>query len=134
MVFLIYSQSRKPKKSWFKFFSIIVFWCLHVMNFLCWFIDEWRIICDILISIKAAHQETLGFYMFHCLNLSKHISISILFFIISVSCFVLFCWIFERNCSGSGFPTFFVPGVGNSPFQNIPHGFVPRGEDGQAWN
>ena len=34
------------------------------------------------ISIKAIHQEALCFYLYH--NISKHISISVLFFIISV--------------------------------------------------
>ena len=42
------------------------------------------------ISIKATHQEGLHFNMFHCFNISKQISISVLFFIISVSCFVVF--------------------------------------------
>ena len=37
---------------------------------------------------KATHQEALRFYMFHCFNISKHISIPVLFFTISVSCFV----------------------------------------------
>ena len=38
-------------------------------------------------SINATHQEALNF-MFHCFDISKHISISVLFF----------CWIFENNC------------------------------------
>ena len=42
------------------------------------------------IFTKATHQEALDLYMFHCFNISKHISISVLFFIISVSCFVGF--------------------------------------------
>ena len=58
----------------------------------------------------------------------KHISILVLFSIISVS-FMLFCWIFENNCSGSGvLARFFCPRVrgfalslcprgGDSPFQ-----------------
>ena len=37
-------------------------------------------------SIKATHQEAVGFYMFHCFNIFKHISISVLFFLTSVSC------------------------------------------------
>ena len=55
------------------------------------------------ISIKAAHQEALGFYIFHCFNIPKHISISGLFFLISVSCVVgFFCWIFENNSPAGG--------------------------------
>ena len=46
--------------------------------------------------------------MYH--NISKHISISVLFFIISVSCFLCFCWIFENHCPGGGvFARFFFP-------------------------
>ena len=79
------------------------------------------------ISINATHVEALGF---HCFNIFKHISISVLFFIISVSCFVFLWWIFENNCPRgwgfstiflhqvSEFHTFFVPGGGeHSPFQ-----------------
>ena len=71
--------------------------------------------------------------MFHCVNISKHISISVRFFIISVSCFVFFCWIFENNCPwgarffcprGSGFRTFFVPGGWEiHPFKEFPGGW-----------
>ena len=47
--------------------------------------------------------------LFHCFNISNHISISVLFFIISVSCFG-FCWIFESNCPGGGVSArFFCP-------------------------
>ena len=35
--------------------------------------------------------------MFHCFNISKHISISVLFFVTSVSCFVFFAR-FENSC------------------------------------
>ena len=38
----------------------------------------------------------------HCFHISKHISISVLFFIISVSCFVVF----------AGFLKIIAPGVG----------------------
>ena len=62
-----------------------------VMNFLCWFTDEWRMSFELFrISIKATHQEALGFYTFYCFNISKHIGISILFFITTVSRFELF--------------------------------------------
>ena len=40
--------------------------------------------------IQGTYQEALGFYMFHFINISKHISISVLFFKISFSCFVFF--------------------------------------------
>ena len=85
-------------------------------------------------SIKAIHLEALGFYIFHCFNIAKHISILVLFFVTFISCFVLFCWIFKNNCpiflpQGSGFCTFFVPGGGEFPFQkNSPE--ICR----QAWN
>ena len=82
--------------------------------------------------------------MFHCFNISKHIIVSVLFFIISISCFVVLCWIFENNCLGGGaLARFFCPGsrgfalslfsgVGNSSFQRNSQGFAR--EDGQAWN
>ena len=70
--------------------------------------------------------------MFHCLDISKHISTSELFFIISISCFVFFFldFNFENNCPGGGVLARFLcfrgrrfalslgpGGVGNSPFQ-----------------
>ena len=71
--------------------------------------------------------------MLHCFNISKHISISVLFFIISISCFVFsFAGFLKIIASGWGFSTdFSAPGVGvshflcarevkNSPFQKIP--------------
>ena len=44
-------------------------------------------------------------------NISKHISISILFFVVSISCILLFyCWISENNCPGGGIlARFFCP-------------------------
>ena len=54
--------------------------------------------------IKTTHQEALVFYMFHCFNISKHISISVLFlFIISVSCFVFFAGFLKIIAQGVGF-------------------------------
>ena len=39
--------------------------------------------------------------MFHCFKISKHISISALFFIISLSCFVgVLCCLLKNNCPG----------------------------------
>ena len=121
-----------------------MFWYLLVMNFLYWFIDG-GLFEIFRISIKATHQETLDFYTFHCSNISKHISISVLFFIISVSCFVgSFCYIFKNNFPRDGVLARFIcprgwnfalslcPGVGNSSFQKIPWGFAQGG--GQAWN
>ena len=73
------------------------------------------------------YQETLGFYMYH--NISKHISILVLFFVISVSCFVFFAGFlkiiaprvgFKRDFSapGLGFCTFIVPrGWGIHPYK-----------------
>ena len=112
------------------------------MNFLCWFIDEWRMISDIWNIHKATNQEALVFYMFRCFNISKHISISVLFCIISVSCFVFFSWIFENNCLGGGilarffcprgrgFALSLCPGVANSPFQKNSPGVGPGGWSG----
>ena len=82
--------------------------------------------------------------MFHCFNVSKHISISVLFFFCNFCLMILFfCWIFENNCprgwgfstiflsQGSGFRTVFVPRrVGNLPFQKIPWGFAWGGWSG----
>ena len=90
--------------------------------------------------MKATHQEALGFYIFHCFNISKHISISVLFFIISVSCFVVFFfWIFENNCPDDGFlARFFCPRgrgfalslcSGDGAF-----GLSNKIPDGQAWH
>ena len=101
-------------------------------------------ISDIL-NIHESHPPRIfGLLYFHCFNICKHISISVMFFIISVSCFV-FCRIFENNCPGGGilarlfgprgsrFRTFFVPGGGafalskNSP--GMPGGMVRLGID-----
>ena len=83
------------------------------MNFLCWLIDEWRMIRDILNIRKSHPSRSFGplYYMFHCFNISRHISISVQFFIISVSSFAgFFCWIFENNCPGGGvLVRFFCP-------------------------
>ena len=53
--------------------------------------------------------------MFHCFNISKHISISVLFFIISVSCF--FAGNLKIIVPGLGSEhDFSVPGIGVSHF------------------
>ena len=79
--------------------------------------------------------------MFHCFNISKHISNSVLFLITFVSCFVYFFAGFLKIIApgvgfftislpqGSGFRTFFVArGWGIRPFKKNSQG------DGQAWN
>ena len=55
-VFLIYTTIASPENhgenSWFEFLAVnililfinVVLWYMLVMNFLCWFIDEWRMI------------------------------------------------------------------------------------------
>ena len=54
--------------------------------------------------VRATNQEALGVYMFHCFNISKHISMSALFVIIvSVSCFVLFAGFLKIIIPGAGF-------------------------------
>ena len=80
---------------------------------------------------KATHQETLGFYIFHCFNISKHISISVPFFIISFSCVVFFTGFLkiitlgvgdlaQFFCPrGRGFPLF-LPGNGAFALSKIP--------------
>ena len=80
--------------------------------------------------------------MFHCFNISKHINISVLFSIISISCFVSFCWIFENNCPGVGFKHDFsatevgvshflcARGVRNSSFQKNSPGVCRLGGGG----
>ena len=60
------------------------------------------------ISIKATHQEALDFYMFHCFNISKHIIISVLFFITSVLC-CFFAGVLKITAGGWGFCTIFCP-------------------------
>ena len=74
--------------------------------------------------------------MFHCFSISRHISISVLFFIISVSCFAVFLLDFENNCPRVGFTMIFLNQesgfshllcareVGSSPFQQILWGFA----------
>ena len=49
--------------------------------------------------------------MFHCFNISKHISISVLSFIISVSCFVIFAGFLKIIAlgGGGGLARFFCP-------------------------
>ena len=86
--------------------------------------------------------------MFHCSNISKHISILVLtvshnFYLM----FYFFCWIFKNSCPrggvlarffchrGGGFTLSQYPGVGNSPFQKVPGGLSGGGGgDGQALN
>ena len=110
------------------------------MNFWCWFIVEWRMTWDTLNLIHKSHPpRSFDFHMFHCSNISKHISVSMLFFIISISCFVFFCWIFKNNCpgggvlellfchTGRGFHFLCALGVGNSPFQKVPGALSRRG-------
>ena len=70
--------------------------------------------------------------MFHSLNISKHISISVLFFIIYVLCFFagflkiiapgMGFW-YNLSAPGVGVSHFLCArGVGNSPFQKSPPG------------
>ena len=48
--------------------------------------------------------------MFHCLKISKHISISVLFFIVSISCFVFFAGFLKIIAPGGGvLERFFCP-------------------------
>ena len=76
---------------------------------------------DMRISIKATHQEALDFYMFHCFNISKHIIISVLFFITSVLC-CFFAGVLKITAGGVGFLHNFLPqGLGFRTF------FVPGG-------
>ena len=50
-------------------------------------------------------------------NISKHISISVLFFIIQCPIFCVFLLDFENNCHGGGvLARFFSPGVGISHY------------------
>ena len=89
-------------------------------------------------SIKAIHQEALDSYAM-CFTISLNI-ITFQFFIISVSCFVVFCSMFENNCPGGGvsagtfcprgrgFALSLCPGGwGIRPLKKL-HGGVPRGE------
>ena len=79
------------------------------MNFFCWFING-ELFEIFRMSIKATHKEVLDFYMFDCFNISEHISISVLFFIISVSCFVGFFAVFLKIIAqGWGFSTIYLP-------------------------
>ena len=77
-------------------------------------------------------------------NISKHICISALFFLISVHALCFFSGVLKIIAPGGGaLALFSAPGVGgshfpcargmgNSPFQKIPRGLAPG--DGQAWN
>ena len=76
--------------------------------------------------------------MFHCLKVSKHISISVLFFIISVPCFVYIAEFLKMIAPGGGaLARFFCPrgrafalslfrGGGIRPFKKFPLG-LPGG-------
>ena len=110
------------------------------MNFLCGFTavnGEWFEIFRI--SIKATHQEALGFYMFHCFNISKYISMNSTVSHNFCLMYCVFCWIFENNYSGGGVTIFSSPGVRVShclcaqgetrPFKKIPLGMVRLGID-----
>ena len=83
-------------------------------------------ITDTLNIHKSHLLRSFGLSYVSLFNISKHIGISVLFFIvISVSCFVFFCWIFENICPGvRGVLARFFLRVGNSPFQKIPRGFA----------
>ena len=90
------------------------------------------------------HQEALGFYMYH--NISKPISISVLFFVISVSCFVFFAGFLKIVAPRVGFKhDFCAPGVGFCtvivprewgihPFKKDSPGVCLGRGGGQAWN
>ena len=118
----------------------VVLWYLLVINFLCWFIDEWRKIRDILNSIKANHEETSGFYMLHCLIILQILAVQYCFHYFKLM-FCVLCWFFENNCIGDGtVAQIFCPmdrlslcsGVENSPFQKKNLGVCPG--DCQTWN
>ena len=147
-VFLIYSQSRNHRKSCFyyllkSYFDTCLSWisCVGLWMNGEWFEISW-------ISIKATHPDASGFYMFHCFNISKHISVSVLFFTISISSFMFLCWILKIVAPGVGSRAFICyihdfsdSGVGvshflcarrlgNSPFQKkFPGGEVRLGID-----
>ena len=74
---------------------------------------------DILNIHKSHPPRSFGLYMFHCFNISKPISISVLFFIISILCVVFFAGFLKILAPvlsrffcprGSGFRTFFESG------------------------
>ena len=72
---------------------------------------------------KLPTKKLCAFIRFHCFNISKHISISVLFFIISASCFVAFTEFSEIITQGWNFSTiFFAPGIGVSQFSLCPRG------------
>ena len=62
--------------------------------------------------IKGIHQEALGFNMFPCFNISKHFSISVLFFIICLTLCVLFLDFLKIIAMGMGFQNDFSPNQG----------------------
>ena len=82
--------------------------------------------------MKAIHQEALVFYMFHCLNISKHTSIQVLgFYSFCLMFCVLFAGFLTKIAPGVGFCTFLVPGGGEFTLSNI----SPRVcLGGHAWN
>ena len=92
-------------------------------------------------SIKAIHQEALGFYMYH--NISKHIKhFSSVFHNFSLM-FCVLCWIFENHCpGGEGLARFFYlcvalplcPRGGEFALSKSSPGVFPGGGHGQAWN
>ena len=80
--------------------------------------------------------------MFHYFNISKHISISVLFFLFSILCFVFFGGFLKIIATGVGFShDFSATGVGvlhflcarrveNSPFHKKSPGVCPGGWSG----
>ena len=95
--------------------------------------------------MKATNQEGLDFYMFHCFNISEHISTSVLLFIISILCFAFFDGIiFLNNCHRGGVSArFFGPSCqgfvlslclwGGSPLQKHSPG-IGQGGGGGRWS
>ena len=63
--------------------------------------------------------------MFHCFNISKHISISVLFFKISVSCFVFFAGFLKIIVRGGVLARFFCPRGGELALSKNSPGVCP---------
>ena len=68
-----------------------------------------------------------SFYSAKLCNISKHFSISVLFFHNFYLMFCVFCRIFETSRAGGGFRTLFVPGGGEFALSKILRGLPGEG-------
>ena len=101
------------------------------MNFLCMFIDEWKMISDILNIHKSHPPRSFELLYVLLFNISKHVSVSARLFIISISCFVFFAGFLKIiSPGGRRFGLFLCLGSGEFALSKNFQGVCPGGWPG----